>query len=101
MIKVPTRLQGILWSRDVSSLDRDKDKNYIIHQVLAYGTWDHLKWLFKTYKDDEIRDVFRKYPSKDYSEKSYNFVKSILLDIKKCGVDEKLYVKTYPRVIRQ
>ena len=100
MSRVPKKLQGVLWSRDVSSLDKEKDKNYIIHQILAYGTWDDLKWLFKTYKDDEIRDVFKKYPSKDYSEKSYNFIKNILLDIKRSEVDEKLYVKTYPRVIR-
>lgn len=100
MAKVTKRFQGVLWSRDVSSLDKEKDKNYIIHQVLAYGTWEHLKWLFKTYKEEDIHDVFQKYPSKDYTEKSYNFVTNILLGIKKGEVDNKLYVKTYPRVIR-
>jgi len=99
MSSIPKRLQGILWSRNITSLNKDYDKNYIIHQVLAYGTWVHLKWLFKTYKEEEIRNVFKKHPSKDYTEKSFNFVKNILLDIDK-GVDEKLYVKTYPRVIR-
>lgn len=101
MSKVPKNLQGILWSRNVTSLDTKKDKNYIIHQVLAYGTWEHLKWLFKTYKKGEIRKVFKKYPSKDYTDKTFQFVKNILLDMKKGEVAEKLYVKTYPRIIRQ
>ncbi len=98
--KIPTNLRGILWSRDISKLDLQEDKNYIIHQVLAYGSWEHLKWLFSTYKTGEIKDVFIGHPAKDYTEKTFNFIQKIIFDIPKEKIDERLYVKTYPRVIR-
>lgn len=34
---IPENWQGILWSCNVKKLDWQKDKNYIIHQVLMYG----------------------------------------------------------------
>src|SRR3989344_5912332 len=98
MTKIPESFQGILWSRNVSNLDLDLDKNYIINQLLAYGSLTNLKWLFKTYTISDIKKIFKKYPSKDYTKKSFNFVKNILLDEKE-NIDEKKYVKSYPRII--
>src|SRR3989344_6911955 len=97
MTKVPSKLQGILWSRDVTELDIKKDKKYIIHQILAYGSWNHLKWLFKNYKEGEIRKVFIEHPAKDYTEKTFNFIERIVLEISSKGIDKRYYVKTYPR----
>ena len=94
----PPTLQAVLWSKNIAKLDLEADKNYIIHQVLAYGTWDHQKWLFSVYKFNELREVFQKYPQKDYSEKSFNFAKKILLELPK-SIDKRKYVKTFPRVI--
>ena len=99
MTKVPKKLQAVLWSRDVSKLDAKKDKQYIIHQILAYGSWNHLKWLFKNYRVEEIRQVFIEHPAKDYTEKTFNFVKRIVLEISNKGIDKRFYVKTYPRII--
>jgi len=99
MTKVPSKLQGILWSRDVTELDIKKDKKYIIHQILAYGSWNHLKWLFKNYKVGEIRKVFIEHPAKDYTEKTFNFIERIVLEISSKGIDKRYYVKTYPRII--
>lgn len=94
----PSNLQAILWSKDIANIDLNGDKNYIIHQVLAYGAWEHIKWLFRTYPLYEIRRVFERIPQKDYSEKSFNFAKNILLEIPE-NLDKKDYVKTFPRVI--
>lgn len=96
---IPKNLQGVLWSSDVSKLDLVKNKNYIIHQILAYGTLQHMKWLFKVYKPGEIKNVFTKYPAKDYTEKTFNFIQKIVLDIPPKIVDERYYVKNYPRII--
>ena len=96
---IPKSLQGVLWSVGVDKLDLKRDKTYIINQILAYGTWVHLKWLFKTYEKGEIRTVFISKPSKDYTRPSFNFVKRHLLGLKTESLDESKYVKTYPRSI--
>jgi len=99
MSNIPKSLQGILWSADVSKLDISKNKGYIIHQILAYGSLKDLAWLFKTYKSSEIKNVFIEYPEKDYTEKAFNFVQKIVLDIPQEAIDKRYYVKTYPRII--
>ncbi len=99
MTKVPKSLQGVLWSSDVSKLDISKNKGYIIHQILAYGSLKHLTWLFKTYKATEIKDVFIEHPEKDYTEKAFNFVQKVVLNIPQEVVDKRYYVNTYPRII--
>jgi hypothetical protein len=99
MTKVPKNLQGVLWSADVSKLDIYKNKKYIIHQVLAYGTLKNLIWLFKTYKISEIKSIFIEYPEKDYTERTFNFVQKVVLNIPQKTIDKRYYVKNYPRVI--
>ncbi len=99
MSKVPKSLQGILWSRDVKKLDTKRDKNYIIHQVLMYGSLPQIKWLKKVYSKSEIKDTFIRAPRKIYTKSSYNFVKNYLLEIDK-KLFEHSYVKTTPRNIR-
>lgn len=53
--KLPKNLQAVLWSRNIENLDFQKSKNYIIHQILAYGTWEQIGWLFKTYPPITIK----------------------------------------------
>lgn len=100
MSKIPKNLQGILWSRNINNLDLREDINYIIHQILAYGDWDHLIWLLDNYKLNEIKNVFIQHPSKDYSERSFNFIQKILLKIPDVNIDKRYYVKTYPRITK-
>jgi hypothetical protein len=40
-------------------MDLEKDKKEIITQVLNYGTWEDLKWLFKVYSEKEIKEVIK------------------------------------------
>ena len=75
---VPASLQGILWSKSVENLDLERDKNCIVHQILAYGRWEDLQWLFKTYDRSVIREVFVTSPQKDYVRPAFNFVKNFL-----------------------
>ena len=98
--KLPKNLRGILWSRDINKINSEKDKDYVIHQILAYGGWDHLAWLIKKYGQNQIRKVFINQPAKDYSERSFNFIRKVFLKIPDSVVDKRYYVKTYPRVIR-
>lgn len=97
---IPKNLQGVLWSMPVEDLDLQRNKNYIIHQILAYGTWENLKWLFKTYPKEEIGEVFLNHPEKDYTFPAFNFAKNILLNLNSMPVDQTLYVRSFPRNIR-
>jgi len=38
MRKIPQKLQPFLWSKNVRELDLKRDKNYIIPQILAFGS---------------------------------------------------------------
>lgn len=55
--KLPSHITRCLWSYDISSIDIKKDKELIITQVLNYGDWDGLKWLYENYDESEIREI--------------------------------------------
>jgi hypothetical protein len=52
---IPQRMKWLFWSYDINSIDLKTDKDYIISQVLNYGDWRDLKWLFKVYSRKEIK----------------------------------------------
>lgn len=91
-VRVPKKLQGILWSVDVKNLDVDKDKSYIINQILSLGFFEELKWLIKTYGLQTIRRVFLHQPSRVYPDFIFNFVKNYLLGLKNKKINENAYV---------
>lgn len=95
----PKKLQGILWSTDVNKLDIKQDKGYIIHQTLAYGRIEHIKWLFDMYSTNTIRNTFVTIPYKDYRTARFYLIKNHLLHIPD-AMEEKRYVKNTPRDIR-
>ena len=97
-MKIPKKLQPVLWSVDVNSLDSIKDSYYIIHQIFAYGSFKEIRWLFKNYSKEEIINVFKQ-SFKDYRKQRFYFVKNILLGLKNWQYDERYYVKNTPRVI--
>lgn len=57
--KILRKLQNVLWSYNVKDLALKEDKEYIITQVLNYGTWEDLKLLYKLYSEKEIKKVVR------------------------------------------
>jgi len=91
---VPKSLQGILWSKRISNLRLARDKNYIIHQVLMYGSLEDIGWLFKTYPAEAIKEEFTENPAKIYTKPAFNFVKKFILDLRKRKLKEEDYVKT-------
>lgn len=89
---LPANLSTILWSKNLKNVDLAQDKVYIIHQVLAFGELEDIRWLFKTFTQDEIFKVFLESPQKVYTKSSFNFAKNIILKLK-VGIDEKKYLK--------
>ena len=92
MVKIPQDFQGVLWSRDVSHLNLHKDKGYIIHQVLMFGSLQQISWLESVYSLGEIREVFINSPRRIYTPLAFHFVKNYLLRISK-NLLEEAYVK--------
>jgi hypothetical protein len=101
MTHPPKSLQGLLWSTDVHLLDIDRNKGYIIHQVLIYGTMTELGWLFQTYSAKVIIDVFVNRPAKLYPKDVYYFVKNFLLSLRHVPLDSNAYVTSIHGPIRQ
>ena len=98
--KIPKSLQWVLWSADVNHLDKEKDKYYIIHQILIYGGIEEIKWLFSNYSKKEIVDVFLQ-PYKNYPKKIFYFVKNFILNLKNKKIDEDAYVTSIYGPIRR
>ncbi|PJB99419.1 MAG: hypothetical protein CO077_01830 [Candidatus Nealsonbacteria bacterium CG_4_9_14_0_8_um_filter_35_12] len=71
--KIPQKMRWLFWSYDIKTLDFDRDKDYIISQVLNYGTWDDVRWLKKTYSDDEIKKVIKNPSRGIWFEKVLNY----------------------------
>jgi len=92
--QIPQSLQGILWSKNVQTLDLEKDKVYIIHQVLNYGSLQQIKWLFDIYSPKKVRAIFSNYPCKIYRPSIFYFVKNFILDLKNKTLSEKNYVRS-------
>lgn len=99
MKKIPASLRSIFWSVKLEDLDLEEDKAYIINQVLAFGGIKELRWLFKTYPREVIKEVFLNRPMKTYRAPTFNFVKEILLEIEEKLPEEKYVINT-PRIIR-
>lgn len=71
--KILPKMKWLFWSYDIESLDLRRDKRYIITQVLNYGAWEDLKWLFKVYSEKEIKKVIENPGRGLWFEKVLNF----------------------------
>ena len=54
---LPPSILRCLWSYDAASLDVHQDRAFIITQVLNYGNWTDLQWLYRTYPERAIKHV--------------------------------------------
>lgn len=93
-VNPPASFQGVLWSKSVDLLNLEKDKIYIIHQILSYGSLQEIGWLFMAYSSSEIINVFLRFPKKIYQPAIFNFVKVFVLGLKEKTISEEKYVKT-------
>lgn len=98
---IPKRLQAILWSADIKNLDLKRDRNYIIHQILQYGTLKDIKWLFDVYSKEKVRELFVTHPNRNYAKDDLYFISRFLLDPIHVPIDENDYVTSLFGPIRQ
>lgn len=98
MTHPPKLLQAVLKSVAVADLDLEKNKTYIIHQILALGTLDQIRWLLSHYGLAIVRQVFQKQPMKIYSPEAFHF-SQLILDSPDAIIHRNLYDQTLPRYI--
>lgn len=55
--KLPKFLKSVLWSYELNKMDLKEDKEVIITQVLNYGDWKDLKWLYSVYTEGDIKEI--------------------------------------------
>ena len=70
-----------------------------IHQILAFGTLEEIRFLKKTIGGARLKELFLRYPKKVYTLGSLNFIKKFILNISN-SIDEQKYLKSSPRSIR-
>lgn len=92
-MKIPKRLQPILWSKNVDKISPEADRNYIVHQVLMYGDLGDIRWLFDLYSRSKVREVFIKHPKKVYTPPAFRFIKDIVLGLEGQRLEEGKYAK--------
>ncbi len=93
---IPSKLRWLFWSYDISSLNLNKDKDYIIPQVLNYGTWDDVRWLQKVYLEQKIREVVKNPSRGIWFEKVLNFWTTIFNIRLKKDIREKAIFNINP-----
>ncbi len=98
--RIPSFLQGVLWSVDINNLDLEGDKTYIINQVLSLGNRKMLEWLFETYSTETINKIFLNHPIKDYTPSRFNFLKNYVLNLTNKDLNPNRYVRNTPRNTR-
>lgn len=97
--KIPSKLQAVLWSYNIEKMDLKEDKKVIITQVLNYGDWEDLKWLFKVYSEKEIKEVVKNPRRGVWFEKVLNFWTTLFnIRIKK-DVWQKAIFNINPRIV--
>lgn len=97
----PSSLQPILWSINVNHLNLEKDKGYIIPQVLIYGTLKEIRWLFHAYSKSAVARYFLTHPAKLYPKDAFLFTKNYLLDLADKRLNPDDYVTSFFGPVKQ
>ena len=74
-------IKSLFWDTDLNNIDIEKHKEYIIKRILEYGDIGSVKWMFKNYSKDLIKDVLNS--SRGISKKSSFYWKLVLNEVKK------------------
>lgn len=99
--KKASNFRRLFWHMDGKKLDPKKDKNLIIHQTLAYGSWEDMQNLLEIYGRETVRAEFIKSKAGTYQPAVLALVQFILgaPEIDKSKYIKKIYAATPSRDI--
>lgn len=53
----PLSKQSLFWDADISKIDKEKNKEYIIARILESGNLEDVNWLRSNYSSQEIENT--------------------------------------------
>lgn len=56
MLNIPSR-RSLFWDVNPATLDAEQHASYIIERILDYGTDEEVRWMYRVYSRELIRDV--------------------------------------------
>jgi len=71
--RIPPGLRPHFQEYDIRTLDIDRDVNLIMQRTLEYGTWEEVRWLFRTYGGPRIRTFVRERGERLLSGVTFNY----------------------------
>ena len=80
MKKLPIALKKYFWDVDFKKINFNERKIYVLRRILEYGDEDAVRWMWKNFKKEEIKDTISNF--RGYSQKSANFW-AFILNIKR------------------
>lgn len=57
MKKLPKALQKYFWDTNPSQIDVNQRSKYIISRLMDYGDTNSVKWMYRQYGNDEIKQT--------------------------------------------
>jgi len=92
MKTIPQFLKKYFWDVNFTDFDSKKYEVFVIKRILEYGNTKAVRWLFKNFKEEKIKNVLLK--RRGFSFKTINFWVSFFdLDPKKVLCLSKSYQK--------
>ena len=58
--KLPEFMRPLIWDTNFEKLDYKQYWFWIIERLLQYGRTDSIRWILKTFSEDEIKEVVMK-----------------------------------------
>lgn len=80
MKKLPGFLEKYFWDVEFGKINFENRKIYILKRILEYGDEETVRWMWKNFKKEEIKNALCNF--RGYSQKSANFW-AFMLNIKK------------------
>lgn len=76
MKKLPKFLAGYFWDVDFKKIDAKQSAPYIVHRILDKGNDEAIRWMFKSYDKNLIKEIVTK--RRGFSPKTANFWADLL-----------------------
>lgn len=71
MDTIPDFIHYMFWDVDISKLDKEKHKRFIIERVLKFGKPEGIRWLLQKYADTDIIETVK--TSRNIDRKTANY----------------------------
>jgi hypothetical protein len=76
--RLPARVRRLFWDYAASRLSWQKDRDLIVHRILAVGDWETVQWMRARVGDEGLRDWLLEHQGRGLSPRQLRFWELIL-----------------------